>query len=230
MIFYSYCLLHISFVVSGNSPPDIGVQSEGTNSGKNCPEYSLYQIYIMLYQKKKIIQKILVDVLYFLSALHISVAKNRSGKKTSRGGWREVRQIGEINERTNTSTKLCSCVSRRRMFNKFTVLNPGYTHTFIYNYIDIENSSPSEFHFFSSFPDQNDLTNVSSSLPSLKRYDIRKFLPKFHSLILDASKWSFIDSTAAREVVSIISKFQALGVRVLLTSASCKCLKFLILR
>jgi len=44
----------------------------------------------------------------------------------------------------------------------------------------------------------------------------------FQVLIFDATMWSFIDSTAAREILQIVDKFKALGVAVLLAGASCK--------
>lgn len=66
------------------------------------------------------------------------------------------------------------------------------------------------------------LPSSLSSEESFSNLSTSGFTPEFHTLIIDASKWSFIDSTAAREVVSIVSKFQALGVRVLLASATCE--------
>nr|CAB3266192.1 solute carrier family 26 member 10-like [Phallusia mammillata] len=42
----------------------------------------------------------------------------------------------------------------------------------------------------------------------------------FHVLIFDATMWSFIDSTASREIIQIIVKFQSLGVTVLIAGAS----------
>ncbi|XP_077971979.1 prestin-like isoform X2 [Styela clava] len=65
-----------------------------------------------------------------------------------------------------------------------------------------------------------DMSVVSSTDSSISKLSVSKFLTGFHTLIFDASKWSFIDSTAAREVVSLVSKFQALGVRVLIAAAS----------
>ncbi|XP_076813824.1 prestin-like isoform X2 [Clavelina lepadiformis] len=49
----------------------------------------------------------------------------------------------------------------------------------------------------------------------------------FNVLILDATMWSFIDSTASREILQIIDKFLALGVTVVLAGPSSNVLKTL---
>ncbi|XP_078487753.1 prestin-like [Ciona intestinalis] len=49
----------------------------------------------------------------------------------------------------------------------------------------------------------------------------------FNILIMDATMWSFVDSTAAREIIQIISKFQALDVAVLIAGPSANVLSTL---
>ena len=46
--------------------------------------------------------------------------------------------------------------------------------------------------------------------------------PDFRVLIFDATMWSFVDWTAAREILQIIEKIKALGVVVLLAAPSRK--------
>ena len=44
----------------------------------------------------------------------------------------------------------------------------------------------------------------------------------FEVLIFDGTMWSFVDWTAAREIMQIIDKFQELGVTILLAGLSCE--------